>query len=157
MKVRSFCILLKIRHYIYQQTTIISIEYADFWPKNLSKFVSLPWKLDNTYCHNLDSAGMFFWVTTWLIQNRPTSCSVPYLWRKHVKQDLKVVSVVFFKRLPRARSILGLCLLLYQSWGGGSTTKWIDLLRSPFSQEKKDNKIMTKIKCLWDCLQLPIA
>ena len=89
-------------------------------------------------------------MTTWLIQNSPTPCSVPYLWRKNVKQDLKVVSVVFFKRLPKARSILGLCLLLYQSWGGGSSTQWIDFLKSRFSQEKnkttrqKDDKTTTQ-------------
>ena len=37
----------------YSQNLVISFEYSWFLTKNLSNFVSLPWKLQNRYCHNV--------------------------------------------------------------------------------------------------------
>ena len=31
----------------------MSLEHVDFLPKNVSTFVSLSWKIDNPYCHNI--------------------------------------------------------------------------------------------------------
>ena len=41
------------RHYSNSQNLIISFEYSWFLAKNLSSFVSLPWKLHNRKCHNV--------------------------------------------------------------------------------------------------------
>ena len=50
---------VKIGHYFllpsYYINKIYSFEYVDFLVKNLSNFVSLPWKLSNPYHHNLSS------------------------------------------------------------------------------------------------------
>ena len=40
------------RHYSNSQNLVISFEYGWFLAKNLSNFVSLPWKLHNRKCHN---------------------------------------------------------------------------------------------------------
>ena len=40
------------RHYSNSQNSIISFDYSWFLAKNLSSFVSLPWKLHNRYCHS---------------------------------------------------------------------------------------------------------
>ena len=40
------------RHYSNSQNSIISFDFSWFLAKNLSNFVSLPWKLHNRYCHN---------------------------------------------------------------------------------------------------------
>ena len=45
--------LLTFSHYVNSQDTINSFEYMDFWPKNLSNFVSLSWKLENLYYHTV--------------------------------------------------------------------------------------------------------
>ena len=39
-------------HYSNSQNLVISFEYSWFLAKNLSNFVSLPWKLHNRKCHN---------------------------------------------------------------------------------------------------------
>ena len=39
------------RHYSNSQNLVISFEYSWFLAKNLSYFVSLPWKLHNRKCH----------------------------------------------------------------------------------------------------------
>ena len=39
------------RHYSNSQNLVISFEYSWFLAKNLSNFVSLPWKLHNRKCH----------------------------------------------------------------------------------------------------------
>ena len=41
------------RHYSNSQNSMIFFGYVDFYPKNLSNFVSLPWKLHNRYCHSI--------------------------------------------------------------------------------------------------------
>ena len=38
-------------HYTNLQNSMISFDYSWFLAKNLSNFVSLPWKLHNSYCH----------------------------------------------------------------------------------------------------------
>ena len=38
-------------HYPNFQNSIISFDYSWFLGKNISNFVSLPWKLNNWYCH----------------------------------------------------------------------------------------------------------
>ena len=40
------------RQYSNSQNSIISFDFSWFLAKNLSNFVSLPWKLHNRYCHN---------------------------------------------------------------------------------------------------------
>ena len=40
------------RHYSNSQNLVISLEYSWFLAKNLSNFVSLPWKLHNRKCHS---------------------------------------------------------------------------------------------------------
>ena len=42
---------LTARHYSNSQNLVISFEYSWFLAKNLSNFVSLPWKLHNRKCH----------------------------------------------------------------------------------------------------------
>ena len=42
-------------HYSNSQNSIISFVYSWFLAKNLSNFVSFPWKLHNRYCHTLGS------------------------------------------------------------------------------------------------------
>ena len=37
------------------QNSMISFDYSWFLAKNISNFVSLPWKLHNRYCHNKES------------------------------------------------------------------------------------------------------
>ena len=39
-------------HYSNSPNLVISFDYSWFLAKNLSNFVSLPWKLLNRYCHN---------------------------------------------------------------------------------------------------------
>ena len=41
-------------HYSNFQNMVISFEYSWFLAKNLSNFVSLPWKLHDWYCHTAD-------------------------------------------------------------------------------------------------------
>ena len=38
-------------HYTNLQNSMISFDFSWFLAKNLSNFVSLPWKLHNRYCH----------------------------------------------------------------------------------------------------------
>jgi hypothetical protein len=40
-------------HYTNLQNSMISFDYSWFLAKNLSNFISLPWKLHNLYCHTL--------------------------------------------------------------------------------------------------------
>ena len=39
-------------HYSNSQNSIISFDHSWFLAKNISNFVSFPWKLHNRYCHN---------------------------------------------------------------------------------------------------------
>ena len=59
----KFWYFLTAPHYSNFQNFLISFEYSWFLAKNLSNFVSLPWKLQNRYCHNspspLDIADVF--------------------------------------------------------------------------------------------------
>ena len=48
----KFWHFLTARHYSNSQNSIILFDYSWFLPKNLSNFLSLPWKLNNRYCHN---------------------------------------------------------------------------------------------------------
>ena len=48
----KFCYFLTAPHYSNFQNLVISFEYGWFLAKNLSNFVSLPWKLHNRECHN---------------------------------------------------------------------------------------------------------
>ena len=41
-------------HYTNSQNSMILFDYSGFLAKNLSNFVSLPWKLNNRYCHSPD-------------------------------------------------------------------------------------------------------
>ena len=74
----KFWYFLTALHYSNFQNLVISFEYSWFLAKNLSNFVSLPWKLHNRYCHNLHTYVQtivsvnqwFFRITmcsTWLI------------------------------------------------------------------------------------------
>ena len=51
---------LTARHYSNSPTLVISFDYSWFVAKNRSNFVSLPWKLHNRYCHNVQSL-VFNW------------------------------------------------------------------------------------------------
>ena len=46
---------LTAHHYSNSQNSIISFDCSWFLAKNLSNFLSFPWKLHNRYCHNLRS------------------------------------------------------------------------------------------------------
>ena len=48
----KFWYFLTAPHYSNFQILVISFEYSWFLAKNLSNFVSLPWKLHNRKCHN---------------------------------------------------------------------------------------------------------
>ena len=45
-------------HYSNSQNLIISFDNSWFLVKDLSNFVSLPWKLHNRYCHNVHRAKL---------------------------------------------------------------------------------------------------
>ena len=48
-------------HYTNLQNSIISFEYVCWLlAKNLSNFVSLPWKLNNRYCHTMHNGFRYF-------------------------------------------------------------------------------------------------
>ena len=49
----KFWYFLTAPHYSNFQNLVISFEYSWFLGKNLSNFVSLPWKLHNRKCHSL--------------------------------------------------------------------------------------------------------
>ena len=49
----KFWYFLTAPHYSNFQNLVISFEYSWFLAKNLSNFVSLPWKLHNRECHNM--------------------------------------------------------------------------------------------------------
>ena len=51
----KFWYFLTAPHYSNFQNLVISFKYSWFLAKNLSNFVSLPWKLHNRYCHNLQA------------------------------------------------------------------------------------------------------
>ena len=51
-------------HYSNSQNSIISFDYSSFLAKNLSNFISLPWKLHNRYCHNCKA--IFSTEESWL-------------------------------------------------------------------------------------------
>ena len=51
----KFWYFLTAPHYSNFQNLVISFEYSWFLAKNLSNFVSLPWKLHNRECHILQS------------------------------------------------------------------------------------------------------
>ena len=48
----KFWYFLTASHYSNFQNLVVSFEYSWFLTKNLSNFVSLPWKLHNRYCYN---------------------------------------------------------------------------------------------------------
>ena len=48
----KFWYFLTATHYSNFQNLAISFEYSGFLAKNLSNFISLPWKLHNRECHN---------------------------------------------------------------------------------------------------------
>ena len=48
----KFLYFLTAPHYSNFQNLVISFEYSWFLAKNLSNFVSLPWKLHNRKCHS---------------------------------------------------------------------------------------------------------
>ena len=52
----KFWYFLTAPHYSNFQNLAISFEYSWFLAKNLTNFVSLPWKLHNQKCHNV---GMY--------------------------------------------------------------------------------------------------
>ena len=47
-------------HYTNLQNSIISFDSSWFSAKNLSNFVSFPWKLHNRHCHDRHIADFFF-------------------------------------------------------------------------------------------------
>ena len=49
----KFWYFLTAPHYSNFQNLVISFEYSWFLAKNLSNFVSLPWKLHNQECHKV--------------------------------------------------------------------------------------------------------
>ena len=51
----KFWYFLTALHYSNFQNLVISFEYSWFLAKNLSNFVSLPWKLHNRECHTQQS------------------------------------------------------------------------------------------------------
>ena len=55
----KFWYFLTASHYSNFQNLVISFEYSWFLAKNLSNFVSLPWKLHNRECHSLQSADLW--------------------------------------------------------------------------------------------------
>ena len=57
----KFWYFLTAPHYSNFQNLVISFEYSWFLAKNLSNFVSLPWKLHNRKCHNVQSAWFKIW------------------------------------------------------------------------------------------------
>ena len=63
------------RHYSNSQNLVISFEYSWFLAKNISNFVSLPWKLYNRKCHNVDVA----WIhgKTTLIKKTQSTAVIP--------------------------------------------------------------------------------
>ena len=52
-QVRDTNLEFKAPHYTNLQISMISFDYSWFLGKNLSNFVSLPWKLHNWYFHNV--------------------------------------------------------------------------------------------------------
>ena len=59
----KFWYCLKAPHYSNFQNLVISFEYSWFLAKNLSNFVSLPWKLHNRECHNCTwTCLMYNWI-----------------------------------------------------------------------------------------------
>ena len=56
----KFCHYLTPCHYSNSQNLVISFEYSWFLVKNLSNFLSLPWKLHNRYCHNMNAPPKIF-------------------------------------------------------------------------------------------------
>ena len=48
----KFWYCLTAPHYTNSQNSMITFDYSWFLAKNLSNFVSLPWKLHNRYCHS---------------------------------------------------------------------------------------------------------
>ena len=57
----KFWYFLTAPHYSNFQNLVISFEYSWFLAKNLSNFVSLPWKLHNRKCHN-EHCATNFWI-----------------------------------------------------------------------------------------------
>ena len=45
---------------------MISFDYSWFLAKNISNFVSLPWKLHNRYCHNLELQTITKMASFWI-------------------------------------------------------------------------------------------
>ena len=79
----KFWYFLTAPHYSNFQNLVISFEYSWFLIKNLSNFVSLPWKLHNRKCHNnqvynwpLICVWYFCWLHPFLTKNSPMHRSV---------------------------------------------------------------------------------
>ena len=59
----NFGTFLTAPHYSNFQNLVISYEYSWFLAKNLSNFASIPWKLHNRECHNLNTQHCIeFWT-----------------------------------------------------------------------------------------------
>ena len=66
MELENFlALLISWRRYSNSQYSITSFDCSWFWAKNLSNFVSLPWKLHNRYCHIMN---LHWWVSSSLLR-----------------------------------------------------------------------------------------
>ena len=88
------------RHYSNSQNLIISFEYSWYLGKNLSYFVSLPWKLHNRKCHTVHSAqniGMAY-----LMNCNPDQINLyglqDAILKPHFKQWLLTNHILFCRR-----------------------------------------------------------
>ena len=79
----------------------ISFDYSWFLAKNLSNFVSLPWKLHNQYCHNRDGRAKNLSVMNTKISKLGTEsttllknlCLLPFIIWKILQLLLKVQNI----------------------------------------------------------------
>ena len=61
----KFWYFLTAPHYSNFQNLVISFEYSWFLAKNLSNFVSLPWKLHNRECHTIHPLVLLPLMVDW--------------------------------------------------------------------------------------------
>ena len=64
----KFSHFLTARHYSNSPSLVTSFHYNWFLAKNLSRFVSLLWKLHNRYCHNCTLMSVRLW--SWVLTNK---------------------------------------------------------------------------------------
>ena len=117
----KFWYFLTAPHYSNFQNLVISFEYSGSLAKNLSNFVSLPWKLLNRYCHAWD-------ILIRILYSKSCSSAKSHVVQiihgivVHVRSDISWIELDFklcvgnFFQTPSGSKLFGFCSFIKIQW-----------------------------------------